>query len=175
MVFMFHQVLFIGARPFIFVAWSVLMCFCHHGSEFEKEDNFDWSIISFNYVRNRTEYYNSFQKYDKKNPKRDIEFKRQITEVRREVEKDHGTKPPANYFDRVRMNVQHQAGQIFQTGNELGFCPICSLTFQPEQKICQLPCHQRHILHEWCYAQYTAYHNSHQTQCDCPICRMPVD
>ena len=174
-VFIFHQVLFIAARPFIFVAWSLLMCCCHHGSEFDKEDNFDWSIISFNYVRNRTAYYNSFEKYDRKNPQRDIEFKRQITAVRKTVEKDHAAEPPSNVLDRMRMTVRRQAGQIFQTGNELGFCPICSLNFLQDQKICQLPCHPRHILHEWCYANYTTYHNTNQTQCDCPICRIPIN
>jgi len=56
----------------------------------------------------------------------------------------------------------------------LGFCPICTLEYQFEDTISQLPCHENHILHEMCYGQLSAFNKTKGVKGHCPTCRAEI-
>jgi len=45
-----QYLIFLVMRPILYTLWSFMMCCCDRGMEYEKEDQFDWSIISFEYI-----------------------------------------------------------------------------------------------------------------------------
>jgi hypothetical protein len=79
-IYMLQNVIFIALRPVLYTLWSLLMCFCDRGTEYDKEDQFDWSIISFGYIDFQNSYYKNFTSFQKGKP--ELEFTRQMTEVR---------------------------------------------------------------------------------------------
>ena len=69
-------------RPCFYLLWNILTCCCSHGATFDKSENFDWSIISFNYIEFKTSYHGDFKNYGKG----DIEFTKSIDEVKKIIE-----------------------------------------------------------------------------------------
>jgi len=56
-VYLLQYVIFFALRPVAFVAWTVLTCWCPPGHTYVDEDIFDWSIISYDFIEHRGNYF----------------------------------------------------------------------------------------------------------------------
>jgi len=54
-------------------------------------------------------------------------------------------------------------------------CPICFMTFEPEDKVEIFGCHHTHMLHEGCYRMFIETNEKNGVNSYCPMCRAPVD
>ena len=57
-------------------------------------------------------------------------------------------------------------------------CAICTLEFEPGDKVMVLGCHATHMLHEECFKELDKFCSKNVvsiTPLTCPICRKPVD
>ena len=57
-------------------------------------------------------------------------------------------------------------------------CAICTLEFEPGDKVMVLGCHATHMLHEECFSELDKFCGKNKvsiTPLTCPICRKPVD
>ena len=100
---------------------------------------------------------------------------------------DHGANPYArdNQAALMAANMGHdeivqyfyilnnpaQQNIVFRAEDHVGFneCPICYTEFQENEEITQLPCHQHHIFHNDCIAEWINM-NPNRTP-NCPTCR----
>lgn len=58
-----HHLIFIFLRPLLFTVWTFLACCCAHDDDLPQTYPFESSLISFDYIKHHTEYYNEFQHY----------------------------------------------------------------------------------------------------------------
>ena len=87
------------------------MCFCSHGKEFGIEEQFDWSIISHEYIDYQDSYYKKFRDFH--GGKVEMEFAKNIEAVKQEVQKKHPKtveKPshPAGQVNNARFEMRQQ-------------------------------------------------------------------
>ena len=54
-------------------------------------------------------------------------------------------------------------------------CSICTLEFEPGNKVMVFACHNTHMLHINCYVELKKYAEKKKSELACPICRKPVD
>ena len=54
-------------------------------------------------------------------------------------------------------------------------CSICTLDFQPGDKVMVFDCHKTHMLHDECFDQMASFAQQKGDDLICPICRKKVD
>jgi hypothetical protein len=103
-------------RPVLFILWSLLSCCCSHGHDYPKEETFDWSIISHEYVATLTHYHNDFKSMHY--GKSDIQFAKNLNTVQTQI-KDKQSKPQQekSKIDQTQYAFQQQLINAFALSN----------------------------------------------------------
>ena len=83
----------------------------------------------------------------------------------------------AQYISEKRATVKHRqtlAKPLNESQVEL-CCSICTLVFEPNQRVVNLACHRLHKLHEECFRDFEQFALSKNQTLVCPICRETID
>ena len=162
-------------RNFNFLFLYLLCLSCDNGMEIRADSKFENLPISYDYI----EYELGHIPVDNQpGVRQEFEWQRNLHIVRsssiREVNLRRSTtiKKPTGFREGLRRAVTRHLN--FAAG-QVGFCPICSLDFIPEDVIIHLPCHTSHIMHEHCFVQLMEFTNKEHKTLLCPSCRQPVD
>ena len=70
---------------------------------------------------------------------------------------------------RATVQQKMQASQIG------AICSICSLEFEPGDKVMVFDCHKTHMLHDECFDQLAKFAEEKRQELTCPICRQKVN
>ena len=80
-------------------------------------------------------------------------------------------------MNKKKERIQRRATvqQKMQASQVGAICCICSLEFEPGQKVIELDCHKTHMLHDECYDQLVKFNAQKGKELICPICRKTIN
>ena len=76
---------------------------------------------------------------------------------------------------RAEWNQRATVAQPFTQSQVGTICSICSLDFEPGDKVIGFACHKTHMLHIECYEELKKFADKNKAPLTCPICRKKVE
>ena len=178
LIYALQHPIFMVARIPLFIVYSLLTCCCDKGQEFSERETFDDRIISFDFIDRELEELDNFQNHPQ-GLANEVEFNRNLSIVR-----ERRISLQNSIIAQQQMgssNVQKMRSSIKRTiltklsMSQQGSCPICTIMYEPRQKLTQLACHKNHMLHDECYNDYITFMESKNQRTVCPLCRKDID
>ena len=81
-------------------------------------------------------------------------------------------------LNKRSKEIQRRRGTIAEPMSKSmvgAICPICSLEYEPGDKVEVLGCHKTHMIHTECMNQVKKFAFQKKAPLTCPICRKTVD
>lgn len=169
-----QHILFLVARPILFIVYSILTCCCDKGREFGENETFDDCMISYKYIEHETEFRGGMQNHVV--GMAEISYFRRMSSVAREGQQRHDELVARNemsgsQIQRLSMKMATALNTKFNLSVSQ-MCCICSCEFLPGNNVAFLGCHPKHAIHDYCYESLMKFF---QADASCPLCRMKVD